>query len=211
MKGVHFLAKSQEKGYHHGDLKVALVTTARRFVEKEGWASLNLRDLAREVGVSHMAPYRHFKDKTELLASVGAEGFLILNTELHQALKDEFPTLRPAIAALFKAYVRFARKHPLLFSLMFSPELSDRQRFPELDESAKSAGEMLVSLIRTRQDKRQIRTEDALLLRVAALSMAHGTATLLTNNHLSRKEIADLGVDKMIEANIDVLVRGLEN
>src|SRR5207245_8861146 len=65
--------------YHHGDLRRALVTAARRLLEAEGPAALSLRAVAREAGVSPAAPYHHFKDKGELLGAVASEGWALLS------------------------------------------------------------------------------------------------------------------------------------
>lgn len=202
-------SKKEQPQYHHGDLKLALIKEARRHIDADGWANLNLRDLARQVGVSHMAPYRHFKDKYELLAEVATQGFVTLIAEMQQSINQNLPTLLEATTSLFRTYVKFGRSHPLLFSLMFSPELANRAQFPSLDKAAKESGDILLRFIESWQEKGNIRAGDPQLFRVAALSFAHGTAVLLSAGHLSRKEVASLGIEAMIDANSELLVRGL--
>ncbi len=69
---------SAKRGYHHGDLRAALLEAAREVLAKEGVEALTLREVARRAGVTHAAPYRHFADKEALLAAVATEGFAAL-------------------------------------------------------------------------------------------------------------------------------------
>src|SRR5690606_17147113 len=104
-----------EKPYHHGNLPAALVDAALEVLESEGIEALTLRELARRVGVTHAAPYRHFKDKAALLAALAAEGFARLSRAV-EARRGE------GIAGAAEAYLRFAADHPAHFRLMFAPE-----------------------------------------------------------------------------------------
>jgi AcrR family transcriptional regulator len=112
--------------YHHGDLQNALVTTATVLVEDAGPEAFSLREVARRVGVSANAAYRHFDDKSALLAAVAGHGFAQLAQHMERAM--ERATARrdaasPAVArfrAVGRAYVHFAADHPALFRLMFS-------------------------------------------------------------------------------------------
>jgi AcrR family transcriptional regulator len=110
--------------YHHGDLRNALVTAAARLVEEAGPAGFSLREAAREVGVSANAAYRHFDDKSALMAAVAGEGFARLTRRMKRAMEHaaEGRGARPAVArfrAAGRAYVEFAAAHPKLFRLMF--------------------------------------------------------------------------------------------
>src|SRR5207302_998137 len=88
--------------YHHGDLRTALLRAAGKRLEKQGIATLSLREAARRVGVSHNAPYRHFADREALPAALAAQGFDMLG----QAMRGQ--TGR----GMGEAYVRFALQHP---------------------------------------------------------------------------------------------------
>ena len=81
-------AQSKERSYHHGDLKSALIDAALQILDTRGIEALSLRALASEVGVSHMAPYAHFKNKTELFQAIAASGFQSLTRRM-QAVQDE--------------------------------------------------------------------------------------------------------------------------
>lgn len=105
----------EARSYHHGDLRRALVEAARRLVESEGSAAMSLRAVAREAGVSPAAPYHHFKDKSELMDAVAAEGWALLSTALFEAAKNNPDD--PLASGI--AYVSFARARPALYRTMF--------------------------------------------------------------------------------------------
>ncbi|CAN7440211.1 TetR/AcrR family transcriptional regulator [Phenylobacterium sp. LjRoot219] len=106
----------EARSYHHGDLRRALVDAARRLVESEGGsAAMSLRAVAREAGVSPAAPYHHFKDKSELMGAVAAEGWALVSTAVFEASQaNPGDQLAPALA-----YVTFARERPALYRVMF--------------------------------------------------------------------------------------------
>jgi AcrR family transcriptional regulator len=112
-------------GYHHGDLRNALVASAVRLIETSGTSSFSLREAAREVGVSANAAYRHFDDKSALMTAVAAFGFRQLATQMVGAMASAAGgrAKGPASVARFKAvgraYVEFAVAHPELFRVMF--------------------------------------------------------------------------------------------
>ncbi|MFY9316774.1 MAG: helix-turn-helix domain-containing protein, partial [Burkholderiales bacterium] len=78
-------SRSRKRSYHHGDLPAALLQAAGKILEKEGVEALALRTLARRTGVSHGAPYRHFRDRESLLAALAAEGFAMLGRAQREA------------------------------------------------------------------------------------------------------------------------------
>ena len=115
---------SARDAYHHGDLRNALVASAVRLIEQGGAATFSLREAARGVGVSANAAYRHFDDKSALMAAVAAEGFQQLGKRMQRAMTraSEAGDSRASIArfkAVGRAYVEFAADHPELFRLMF--------------------------------------------------------------------------------------------
>jgi len=114
------------EAYHHGDLRNALIASAVRLIEQGGEAAFSLREAARDVGVSANAAYRHFDDKSALLAAAAAGGLEQLSSRMLKAMDrvvESGGNERPAIArfkAVGRAYVEFAMAHPELFRLMFS-------------------------------------------------------------------------------------------
>ena len=105
--------------YHHGDLKNALVRAARVQIAEKGAASLNLRAVARVLGVTHPAAYRHFANKEALLEAVAQEGFDELADALHKSVEGE-KGLERTLYALADAYLNFALENPELTRVMFA-------------------------------------------------------------------------------------------
>ncbi|MGV0759488.1 TetR/AcrR family transcriptional regulator [Tistrella mobilis] len=113
-------AARQSHGYHHGDLKPVLIAAARRLVEADGHDRLSLREVARQAGVSAMAPYRHVENREALLAELAAQGFRELGAAL-KAAADQGVDPRSRSLAQAQAYVGFACANPGLFRLMVGP------------------------------------------------------------------------------------------
>jgi AcrR family transcriptional regulator len=115
--------------YHHGDLRAALVASALRTVERDGFEALSLRRVADEIGVSSAAPYRHFKDKKALLTAVAADGFAALQDAYLAVRGLENPVERLRAGA--RTFLEFAAARPGLFRLMFDSELLAEGAVPE--------------------------------------------------------------------------------
>lgn len=109
--------------YHHGDLHRALLDAALAIVEESGVAALTLRAVARRVGVTHAAPYRHFPDKAALLAAVATEGFRQLTDRMNAAREAVEGDELDRMAAIGAAYVSFAVEHPARYRVMFGRDL----------------------------------------------------------------------------------------
>jgi AcrR family transcriptional regulator len=110
---------STSRSYHHGDLRGALLAAGMDMLRGEGVSALSLRELARRVGVSQTAPYRHFASKDELLAALAEDGFRVFADDLRMA--DRSAVAGGELVAQAGAYVAFATREPALFRLMFGP------------------------------------------------------------------------------------------
>ncbi len=107
------------RGYHHGNLKEALLRAALELIAQKGPAGFTFAEAARWAGVSPAAPYRHFRDRDELLASVALRGFEQFEAALAKAWDDGRPDAFTAFDRLGKAYLQFARSEPAYYSAMF--------------------------------------------------------------------------------------------
>ena len=107
--------------YHHGDLKQALLDTARAEVKANGAQALSLASLARRAGVAQSAPYRHFTDRGELLAAIATAGFQEFTTALLAAVQDG--SEKGAVKRMAAAYLRFGVENIELYRLMFASRL----------------------------------------------------------------------------------------
>jgi AcrR family transcriptional regulator len=162
--------------YHHGDLRAALMREAGRMLASAGPEALSLRELARALGVSHNAPYKHFANREALLAALAAEGFRDLTAEGHDAASDAPPGEGMRARAL--AYIRFALRHPAVFKLMFSRDIKGRAH-AELGEAARDGFFALRQAVAGGATDRA--ANDTAL---AAWAFVHGIAHLLIDQQI---------------------------
>lgn len=166
----------KRRPYHHGDLRDALLRAAVRLVAEVGPRGFTLREVARRAGVSHNAPYRHFRDKDELISAVAAQGF----RELTRAMLDEAESQSTPIGRLKAAglaYVAFALRRPEHFAVMFDTPFSSVD-YPECAQAAGEAFGTLVGFIEAGQHRGVVPAGDTVSRALAAWSLVHGIAKL---------------------------------
>jgi AcrR family transcriptional regulator len=109
----------RKSGYHHGNLRDALVGAARQLLSERGVDGFSLSDACRQAGVSTAAPYKHFRDKNEILEEITVQGFNDLGARLVAAVDQAGPGTIPGMVAMGHAYVSFAIDETAVFRLMF--------------------------------------------------------------------------------------------
>src|SRR5476651_1261607 len=115
--------RAREGAYHHGNLREALIQAARELIKEKGPGGFTFAEAARSAGVSPAAPYRHFRDRDELLSSVAQQGYEQFEAVLTTAWDDGRPDTPSAFQRVGKAYLAFAREHPAHYSAMFESGL----------------------------------------------------------------------------------------
>jgi AcrR family transcriptional regulator len=190
------------RSYHHGNLRSALLESAERTVTRRGASELSLRELAREVGVSHAAPRRHFADKQALLDALAEDGFERIGRELEEAMAAAGTSLREQLGAFALAYVRFATEHATLLELMFAGK--HREGAEGLREAADRAFAAPLALFVTAQASGQVVPGDPERVGIVALATLHGLAALANNGMLG-----DATLDDLVEEAVDRIVLGL--
>lgn len=166
--------------YHHGDLRTALIDAALEMVAERGLAGLSIRQIARQVGVTHSAPYRHFKAKDELLAAMAVVGFEHLHQKMERAV-DEREEALDKIYACGLAYVNFAVRNPAKFRVMFSAYARQKEKSAELAEAYENGYSVLVDTIEECQRVGVIRSGSTEERAMAAWACVHGLASLFVN------------------------------
>jgi AcrR family transcriptional regulator len=177
--------------YHHGNLREAMIDAAIRLISSSGVDGFTLREAARLVGVNHRAVYRHFSDKTALLAEVSQAGWVILAADMRKAATASGPAPAERMAANARAYIRFAWTHPWHYRVMVGPRLAESGRFPDLDATATGAVRWMGEPVR------QLVGGDAELgfdLGVAAFSMILGYCELVLSHRLRMPSAAAAGL-----------------
>jgi AcrR family transcriptional regulator len=173
-----------QRPYHHGNLKAALLAAAEAVLERDGLSGLTLRAAAREAGVSHAAPRNAVGDLAGLLAELAASGFERLRAEMEAASAS---SLQAPLEAIGRCYVRFALANPALFQLMFRQERLEGGR-PALVAARRALLDTLRAASPAGHGDDQKRP--GLLL---AWAQAHGLAMLLIDRQLP-PELADAAV-----------------
>jgi AcrR family transcriptional regulator len=190
------------RSYHHGNLRSALLESAERTLTRRGASELSLRELAREVGVSHAAPRRHFADKQALLDALAEDGFERIGRELEDAMAAAGTSLREQLGAFALAYVRFATEHATLLELMFAGK--HREGAEGLREAADRAFAAPLALFVTAQASGQVVPGDPERVGIVALATLHGLAALANNGMLG-----DATLDDLVEEAVDRIILGL--
>ncbi|MFF3026410.1 TetR/AcrR family transcriptional regulator [Microbacterium sp. NPDC057944] len=183
--------------YHHGDLRRTLLEAARSSIESDGVEALSLRQLAREAGVSHAAPSRHFRDKQALLDALAEDGFTRLVAVLDEAAGMEATTgesVRGRFDALTAAYVDFALEQPILLGLMFGMKHAPDAR-AELIAAGQASMEVTVRVVIAAQESGVIRAGDPHRIALTAFATFHGIATLASGGLLDGVQAAELVAD----------------
>ena len=178
------------KAYHHGDLRQTLIDAAIKMLTKSSPDSLSLRDLARQAGVSIAAPYRHFKDKRELLAAISAQGFELKHKYMCEEIKKSKNKPLDMYYACAISYFRMGLKHPQHFKLMFASEVMPSEEFPELLKSACKTFQLLRRMIEYCQNKGLIGSGNSVHKALNCWCVVNGFTSLYAEGRL-----AWLGVD----------------
>lgn len=173
------------KPYHHGDLREELLCAAGRLLEENNIASLSLRAVAKEVGVSHTAPYRHFKDKESLLAGIAGLGFDRLAAQMSKAVISNPGDPAAQLQESGHLYVQTALQYPQCTQLMFSGILPCDDTYPTLRVSGDAAFGGLKLMIEQGQNLGVFKQGDIDMQALAAWSGIHGLTMLLVSGNLS--------------------------
>ena len=196
------------RGYHHGNLKEALLRAALELIAQKGPAGFTFAEAARWAGVSPAAPYRHFRDRDELLANVALRGFERFAIVLDKAWDDGRPQPFAALDRLGKAYLEFARAQPAYYSAMFEAgiPLATSAELRDAGERAfavlRSASEMLCA-----QMPPQSRPP-VLMVALHIWAMSHGIASLFGRGDAARRTLP-MSPEELLEAAVLVYLRGL--
>jgi AcrR family transcriptional regulator len=115
----------ERQPYHHGNLRAALLTAAEQTLREHGIEQVSLRDLARQAGVSHTAPSRHFRDRQALFDALAAVGYDRLGDEIATAIGNAGDDFEAQLRAVGATYVRFALDNAALLELMLADRKAD--------------------------------------------------------------------------------------
>ncbi len=174
-----------KKGYHHGNLREAIIHESILWIRKKGVESLSLREIAKKIGVTHSAPNKHFAKKETLLASLIEMGFLQFKQALIESKKDIVKHPKEAFIGMGVAYINFAKENPEIYRLMFSNQIENVSEYPACERVGFEAFEVLLSTVITLQEKGIIKTGDPKEISYLIWSFTHGFVMLNLDNRLN--------------------------
>jgi AcrR family transcriptional regulator len=182
-----------ERPYHHGNLRTALLEQAERTVRERGVQALSLRELAREVGVSHAAPRRHFPDRQALLDALAEAGFERLGAELRAARERAGEDFQARLQATAAAYIRFATRDAALLELMFAGK--HREQAGALHEAAERAFAVLLELIEQGQAEGALDAGEPERVGLVLFATIQGIAALVSAGMVDAEQLDELLAD----------------
>src|SRR5277367_5987619 len=198
----------ERRGYHHGNLREALVEAALVLIAEKGAAGFTIAEAARLAGVSSAAPYRHFRDAEALLAEVALRGFEQFTAVLGAAWNEGRPVPVRAFEALGRAYLGFARGQPAYYAAMFEARI-DFAAYPGLSGAAdrafgvlREAAERLVAALSPG------RRPPSLMIALHIWAMAHGIASLFVRTDPSRRKLP-MTPEELLEAGVLLYLQSL--
>jgi AcrR family transcriptional regulator len=190
---IRYAAPVSERAYHHGNLRTALLEQAERTVRERGAQALSLRELARDVGVSHGAPRRHFPDRQALLDALAEAGFARMGAELRGAVEAAGPEFAARVQAAATAYVRFATEDAALLELMFAGK--HREGAASLSEASERAFGILLELIEQGQAEGALEPGEPERVGLLLFATIQGIATLIVGGMVPSQQLDGLLTD----------------
>ena len=196
------------RGYHHGNLKEALIRAALELIAQKGPAGFTFAEAARAAGVSPAAPYRHFRDRDELLVDVAHRGFDRFTLALSDAWSEGRPDPFTAFERIGRAYLEFARTEPAYYSAMFEAGIP-----LDANSELREAGERAFAVLRMAAEKLIAplpaeRRPPALMMALHVWALSHGIASLFGRADAGRRTLP-MSPEELLEAGVLVYLRGL--
>jgi AcrR family transcriptional regulator len=199
---------SGRRGYHHGNLREALIEAALELVGAKGPAGFTIAEAARLAGVSPAAPYRHFRDAEALLAEVAVRGFDRFAERLGQAWNGGRPEVVRAFEDMGRAYLAFARAEPAYYAAMFESRIAQ-----EAHPGLQAAADRAFAVLREAADQvaetlPKARRPPSLMMALHIWSMAHGIASLFVREGPSRRKLP-MAAEDLLEAGLLIYLQSL--
>jgi len=196
------------RGYHHGNLREALIDAALNLIAQKGPAGFTFADAARSAGVSSAAPYRHFRDRDALVADVARRGFELFETHLEKAWGGGKPEPFKAFESVGRAYLGFARSEPAYYSAMFEAGIA-----LDSDAGLRQASDRAFAVLRRASEALGARAPagtrpPALMMSQHVWALSHGIASLFGRGDAGRRSLP-MSPEELLEAAVLIYLRGL--
>jgi AcrR family transcriptional regulator len=198
----------ERRGYHHGNLREALIDAALMLLAEKGPGAFTIAEVARLAGVSSAAPYRHFRDAEALLAAVAERGYEHFAAALLEAWQSGRPDPLRAFEAVGQAYLRFARREPALYAAMFETHLAF-----DASPALQAAADRAFAILREAADRvaatlPEAKRPPALMMALHMWALAHGIASLFCRADGARRKLP-MSPEDLLEAGVLIYLQSL--
>jgi AcrR family transcriptional regulator len=205
------LRKKTPGSYHHGDLRRSLIEAGRMLLARNGTGGLSLREVAKVAGVSHTAPYRHFKDKADLLAAIAEAGFVQLRADSEATARRYREDPLQQYTHCAAQYVRFAVENPETAHLMFGGGLDMRKAPASLKQASWATFELLIDIIENGKEEGLYKSVETMDLAVTSWSGIHGLSLLIVNGYLARLASTENQIEALALRMAGLLLEGIRS
>ena len=196
-----------KRGYHHGNLREALVEAALTLIEEKGPTGFTLSEAAKAAGVTPAAVYRHFEGREDLIAEAARQGYEIFADLMEHAFQTGQPSALASFEATGRAYLAFARRHPGHYVAMFKSGISIN-RTPELAAVAKRSFDVLERAASELSQRIPAdRRPPPQMVSAHIWAMSHGVVELFARGSPGTK--SPFPPEELLESGIGVYLRGL--
>jgi AcrR family transcriptional regulator len=200
--------RAERRGYHHGNLREALIDTALTLIAEKGPAGFTIAEAARLAGVSPAAPYRHFRDSEALLGEVALRGFDHLSDSLAEAWNEGRPDPMTAFEGMGRAYLGFARANPAYYAAMFETRIAV-EAYPPLAAAADRAfGPLRHAAEHLAAQLPKSNRPPALMVALHVWALSHGIASLFCRPDRARRPLP-MSPEDLLEAGVLLYLQGL--
>jgi AcrR family transcriptional regulator len=203
-------AQRRRVGYHHGNLREALIEAALRMFTQHGGEAVSMREVAKRVGVSAGAPFRHFASRTALMTAVAEQAMSRLRDEIVRALAESSsndPLDR--FRALGTAYIRWVVHNPEHFKVISNRNLIDFDGSKSLRRNNDEIRSLMEELLTQAQHRAPLRSDDIKAISLAARGLAYGIARMYVDGHLPQWQIPPREVESAFNKTLDLFVASI--
>ena len=201
--------EQRRDGYHHGNLREALIQAALVLMAERGLTGFAIAELARAVGVSPAAPYRHFRDRNAVVAEVARRGFEQLAAELEAAQSAAGASPVAPLERCAQAHLAFAKREPAVYSAMFDGGFPTKDH-PEVLRSREAAFAVVRRAAQAACDQgRGPRQPTALMVALHVWSLVHGIAGLFLSHGSEARCWLPMAPEELLEAGLLVYLQSL--
>jgi len=202
--------KKSGKSYQHGNLREAILKVSLQVIEKKGVQALSMRDLAKMTGVTHQAPYRHFKDKKDLLAALAQEGFEQLYACLEESQKTALTPME-RLQNSATSYMTWSYAHPDHFRLIFSQHIPEYETSGSLQKVTDQLLGLILKLVEENQKAGNIRQGDTRPIARHLWATIHGATSLLVDRQFKPLNNLTTPVPQLAKDVVSNLINGLKS